>query len=328
MGINYSSILQKGIHFLKNNQLSHGEFRTFLSKHSTFHSKQYISSTYITTFVIYSIGFLQSEELKEVIQKSLVFLREEMLPDGIWTFYTNNRNYKCINGMFVAYTKHHIMPDLDCMACISYCLAQHQIDFDSNQSILVNTRNEDELFYTWLRGYRDLYITKDVPENEINPEVNCNVLLYLGQNNYTSQTCNYLNNLVENKLEDKGNRYFPANMAFYYLFSRAYYNNIHALGESKDLILTRLLSKQHSDGSFGSILSTAFAICTFLNFNAWSPSLDNSVEYIALYQNSSGSWPIQTFFLGMQNHYGSEELTTAICLEALSRIMMRRYYSE
>ena len=95
---------------------------------------------------------------------------------------------------------------------------------------------------------------------------------------------------------------------------------------SKSIIVDKILSKKNMDGSFGKPLSTAFAVLTLMNFNSFDKSLSKAVEHIVNTQNSKGSWDKSVFFKGPEPlYYGSDELNTAICLEALQKYRQRGY---
>ena len=67
---------------------------------------------------------------------------------------------------------------------------------------------------------------------------------------------------------------------------------------------------------------TALAACTLLNFNYTGIELTKAVSYIIRYQQESGEWERRRiYYMGPSKIVGSgsEELTTAFCLEALER---------
>jgi hypothetical protein len=79
---------------------------------------------------------------------------------------------------------------------------------------------------------------------------------------------------------------------------------------------------QNEDGSLGDELATAFGVCTMLNFEVPpDSSMGAAVAYLVCRQRVTGSWPISAFYAARKDGvwWGSEEMTTAICLEALAR---------
>jgi hypothetical protein len=316
--------ISKALDFLYANQLPYGEFKTYASTDPQMQNKyNFDSSPTIATFVLYSIGFIDDQRAKEMTRKALNFFLEEMEGPGVWRYWTS-RNYKKID------------PDLDDTACASYALKVNNIPFKSNLDAILANRNSDGLFYTWLIDSREA--------NDVDCAVNANVLLYLGENENTKAVCNYLNNLVLNNQEGRCSLYYPDVISFYYMFSRAYFNGVSSLGGSRDTIIHRIISLQRADGSFGSVLSTALAACTLINFKYDGEQLSKAIDYIINNQAEDGSWQKQAFYIGPNRvvvtrngerlifklvpvsimpipvlYYGSEELTTAACIEALSR---------
>lgn len=322
----FERCISSGLNFLHKNQLPHGEFKTYISPDIKMEENyRYVSTTYITSFIIYSLSFVKSRFVKDMTNKSLNFFIEEMEFPGIWRYFGVNRNVKLSGGKISEYTPIGVVPDLDDTACISYCLKKNNISFYDNLEVFLNNRNENGLFYTWLMDYpkRKEYSEEIVylfpKSNDICCGVNSNILLYLGQNENTNIVCEYINDIISNDLEENNIPYFPGRLALYYILSRAYFNRIHSLKKSRDLILNKIIPMQLEDGSFGSVLSTAFAVCTFINFNFLNDSIQKALEFIITKQRKDGSWLRERFCDGGIYYYGSEELTTAICLEALSR---------
>lgn len=293
--------ISKGIDFLYQNQLPYGEFRTYASSDKRMKKNCYFdSSPAITTVVLHSISFVDHPKVEEMTQKALSFFLEEMEGNGIWRYWTS-RSKK----------NKEIDPDLDDISCVSYALKKHRIPFKSNLEIILANRNEQGLFYTWIRDSGQ--------ENDIDCVVNANVLRYLGENEDTEKVCKYLNDIVLHEKEGSCSLYYPDKLTFYYAISRAYFNGISCLSNSVELIINRIISIKKKEGSFGNELLTAFAVCTLLNLNHHNPQMDKAIEYILNTQREDGSWPRFASWLDPASYYGSEELTTALCIEALAR---------
>lgn len=320
-----TSIL-KSISYLYQNQLHYGEFRSYISPLKDMEGNCQLflgSSPYITTFILYSISFVEHPKIKEMTQKALGFFLEEMKAPGIWQFFTTNRKLFYFKGAFVR-GQGGIMPDLDDTACVSYSLARNNIPFDSNIEIILGNRNERGFFYTWLMGDewkdgKDATAYTVPPTNDICCGVNANVLLYLGENEDTKAVVQYLNDVVLSNKEESCSIYFPDKLTVYYLLSRAYFNGISSLKKSRDSIVSKILAIQKDNGSFGDALATALAVCTLLNFQHFDLSIYEAIKFLISAQAENGSWPKSSFFISTCSHYGSEELTTAICIEALER---------
>lgn len=325
--------LLKGVDFLYRSQLPHGEFKTFVSLDAKMQvSCEYLSTTYITTFVLYSLSFIDDPKVIYIRKQGLQFLLEEMEAPAVWRFFATNRNIRIAGGRFVYYTAIGILPDLDDTACASFCLKSQGIDVPENLDVFLNNRSENGLYYTWLQNYakRQEYtkITKYIApqKNDICSGVLANILLYLGDNEYTQEISDYLNQLVLEDKEDPSFVYFPHNLILSYLMSRAYANGVKSMWISAQKHIEKITNSILANGSIhDSPLSTAYAMCTAFNYDILGDWLHQAAVYLRQTQNENGSWFKEPFCLiasavdGGTLHYGSEELTTAICLEALSR---------
>jgi len=199
---------------------------------------------------------------------------------------------------------------------MSFLLRKHGIGFGSNRNTLYRNRNSENLFYTWIRD----------PEtnnpNDIDCVVNANVLLYLGENPRTRSVCTYLNDIVARNCELQSSVYYIDEAAVYYAISRAFHEGIRCLEASRDSIVARISSGQEENGSFGDELSTAFSVCTLLNLGeSDSTILSNAASYLIQRQRANGSWVNIAFYVARDASvwWGSEEFTTALCVEALAR---------
>src|SRR5690606_6176639 len=88
------------------------------------------------------------------------------------------------------------------------------------------------------------------------------------------------------------------------------------------LIINRITSQSHSNGRMGeSSLDTALGITTLINLNYEGPELIHSVKFLLNAQQETGEWPRRIFYYGGPKKligFGSEELSTSFCVEALA----------
>jgi hypothetical protein len=186
----------------------------------------------------------------------------------------------------------------------------------------VDNRSERGLFTTWIRGAEQ--------RTDIDAAVNANVVLYLGECEATRSACDALVEIVNESREAESCWYYEGDMPLYYFVSRAFRNGLTSLERSCDAIVAKVESAPQTDS-----LVAALAICTLLNFGvADRRILGDSAARIVQDQRPDGSWPRAAF---MRNagptlmarrppmlYSGSEELTTAFCIEALSRFEARK----
>lgn len=325
-----------GLEFLQKNQLPHGEFMSFEIKEEVqkdfeiTEKGKYASSTYITSYILYSLSFIEHPAAKNMIEKGLAFISEQLEEPGIWRFYTKERNLKIMGGQLATYTATGLTPDLDDTAVCSYALKSCGINFDQSKGVFTGNKNSNGTYYTWLLDFpKSKYYTEstqyyEIFKNDICIGVNANILLYLGENEETYGLCEYINTQIMQ--ENNGcseNIYFHGMLTVYYLISRAYYRSAPSLSDAMKKITQAISAMQKEDGSFGNVIFTAFAVCTLINFDIWDERIERGLNHILSRQNENGSWDKYVFFYGYKSSFCSQELTTAICMEAVYRVCDR-----
>lgn len=304
-----SDCIANAAHFLDENQLYNGEFRSYLANNESMQGKNALvdSCTFVTSCILYSVSFLHDPGLTTMKRTALNFLIKQMEPPGVWKYFS--RGYPT-----------PIDPDLDDTACASFLLRDVVPDIRAgrNLDIILGNRNEEDLFFTWLRK-------KDDP-NDVDSVVNANVLLYLGDRDESRAVSDYLSAIIADRRETESYYYYLDDIALYYAVSRAYFNGVTSLEPTKDTVISQMLARQRRDGSFGSELLTALAVCSLINYSSTdSASPARGVESLMNTQRGDGSWPRQAYYAGppppgpRAAWFGSEELTTGFCLEALAR---------
>jgi hypothetical protein len=260
------------------------------------------SSVFVTTFVLYSIARIDCPRKTTMTKKGISFLIEEMSGPGLFQYYTS-KNTNSIGF------------DLDDTACASVVLQQSHplVAGGHNVEYFLENRNEAGLFNTWV-GDTD-------PENEVDSVVNANVVLYLGDRGETRSACRYLIDTIQSGREGDSYRYYLDDMTLYYAVSRAYAHGTSSLDGAREAIIDKTLQLSKDDGSFGDELVTACAVCSLANLGYDGVTrLRAAARYLEEQQSANGSWRRVTMFCQPGRYYGSEELTTAICLDALTHV--------
>ena len=301
-----ASAIEKAIDFLYHHQLPYGEFKTYISPNPRLEDQYLPDSTpFVTTLVLYSISFVDCPKVRKMTRKAVNFLTEEMEPPGVWRYWTSRTNQKPT-------------PDLDDTSCASFVLKKYHPHIDSNIGIILGNRNDQGLFYTWIKNR--------TAQNDVDSVVNANVLLYLGEREETKAVCDYLNHIVLNDQEEGSYWYYLDHLTLYYMISRAYFNGVSSLRDARYTVVNKIISRQQKDGSFGNDLNTALAVCALFNFEYDNSAvLDPAIDYILNRQQKDGAWSRVAFYAGPEAPLphsfwsGSEELTTAFCIEALAR---------
>ena len=260
------------------------------------------SSVFVTTFVLYSIARIDSPCVTTMTNRAISFLAGEMRGPGLFQYYTSK------NTNSIGY-------DLDDTACALVALQQshpHMV-VDHNVEYFIETRSEADLFYTW--------VGQAAPENDVDSVVNANVVFFLGERDETSGACRYLIETIESNSESDSYHHYLDDMTLYYCVSRAYEHGATSLGGAREAIIKKVLRLSKDDGSFGDELATACAVCSLANFEYDGVRrLRDAARYLEERQRADGSWRRVAMFFQPGRYYGSEELTTALCLEALTHI--------
>lgn len=337
--------IEQAIAFLGRVQLPHGEFQTMLSWTPDMADAVYDASPFTTTFVLHALSFASSSSVKPMQQSALRFIASEMQAGGLWRYFSPRQFKHC-----------RIPPDLDDTACSSFALKTYGWHTPRNTWIFRACRDDRGRFLTWvlpkptasrlsalrmLLGLVDwqserarrkterpvvashpyLLVTDhdEVQADEVDPVVNANVVLYLGENSNTSAAIFWI--LDEIKAHRNISPYYHDMLAFYYMVARAHAFASPTLGQARLPIIKGMERLKRSDGTFGSALSTALAACTLLTLASGVTELERQIQAVLAAQHSDGGWSSEPFYsVSVANmHWGSRELTTAFCLEALLR---------
>jgi hypothetical protein len=293
--------VRRGLRFLQDNQLPYGEFRTYASPSPDLDVTYFDSSVFVSTFVVYSIMDIDCPWVTTMIDRAISFLAREMKGSGMFEYYAS-RNVRSIG------------PDLDDTACASVALQGiHPHVADGNIGRFLANRDEAGRFYTWVGGAK--------VENDVDSVVNANVVLYLGDRDETEGACRYLVDTIESNREGDSYRYYLEDTTLYYAVSRAFARGASSLGGARTAIIESVLRRGRDDGSFGNELATACAVCALANFEySGITRLRSAARYLEGQQGVDGSWRRVAMHCQPGTYYGSEELTTALCLEALTRV--------
>lgn len=292
----------RALRFLQKGQLPHGEFRTYASPSVDLRRTYLDGSVFVTTFVLHSIAYADHPYATAMTGKAIPFLAGEMHGPGLFQYYTS-RNTRSTDF------------DLDDSACASVALRRSipLLARGCNATHFIENRDEAGLFYTW--------VGRQPSANSVDSVVNANVVYYLGDRDETKSACRYLVETVESGHESDSYHYYLDNTSLYYTVSRAYARGASSLGPAREAVVERVLQSSKGDGSFGDELATACAVCSLINFDYGDATrLGEAARYLEGRQRKDGSWRRVAMFHGSNVFFGSEELTTALCLEALARV--------
>jgi hypothetical protein len=335
MGATHAAI-RKGLHFLAEHQLHHGEFCTYMGGHEDL--KQWVVPDPIT-FSTAIIGTLllpwkNDRLVRPMLDKAAGFLKYQIMRSGTWSFYTKWSPYFSM-----------VPADTDDTACISFFLREMGVDFPDNRAMLLDNRHRNGLFYTWFTfrfqrshhtGYWKLVLREfkrpykmllfwrkgEAAKNDVDTVVNANILYYLGREWFTRPIIGHLLRIIAENREGDCDKWYRNPLVVYYVIARNYARGIRELRPAAEAIRQRLLRMAKPDGRIGNLpADTALALTTLLWFGCRNPETDAAAAYILSCQNSNGSWARQAMaWAGPSTTigWGSEEVSTAFCLEALA----------
>ncbi|XYI03934.1 prenyltransferase/squalene oxidase repeat-containing protein [Sorangium sp. So ce1128] len=302
-----ANTIESAVGFLRAGQMESGEFAIYTSLNSRLDDELVHNSTpFVTTFAIHALQEVTRPDVSSMLDKACKFLLSKMEPSGLWRYWYRTP----------------LPADADDTACSSHALISAGVappKLAENRQVLFANRDQRGLFHTWLDGDR-----RPIP-NDVDGVVNANVVLYLGDIPETRPAIDYLNQLVESNKDEGASWYYIPHQMLHYAMSRLLRRGILGLEPSRPFIVERTLRRKVSDGSFGSDLNTAMSISTLLNCG-YSSDLDSAVDALVRRQLPDGSWGREAFYGAPRLPppgpfafwYGSAELTTVLCLEAIA----------
>jgi len=329
--------IEQGISYLEDHQLPNGEFLFYMSGDDAMQSWNLPESSVFPSALIGNclLGLKKRDKVEQILLNTANFLRYQMDRGGLWNHYTILHRFRnlCPN-------------DIDDTACVSDFLKSMKFDFpmERNEQLILDNRRRDGLYYTWITFRFQLnknvvywyYAAKELKNlikslifwtkvessrYDVDAVVNANVLYYLGKRKETDAIIHHLIHVIKENKEDNCDKWYRNPLIVYYFISRNFYVGIHELEEIQADMINRILSTCQKNGSFGeSEFETAFAVSSLIFLDYHGPELETGINHLIKTQSERGNWKRWAiYYTGIKKtaSFGSEELTTAFCLEAL-----------
>lgn len=325
--------IEKSIGYLEHRQMHNGEFLAYISGDETMQQWCAPDSTnYMTAIIAHCLLPLQQyPAVDKMLKKSTDFFQYQMMRGGTWNYLTKFHWLFRLNA-----------PDVDDTALISDLLKKRNIPIPNNIALLKSNRNADGLFYTWftfhgrLRSYPPtfwkivarelkspfsnllLWKKSGINRNDIDSAINANVISYLGHSEITEQAIQFLVKLIKENSEAHSDHYYKNPFVFYYFVSRLVWFGIQPLVKIKNLIAHKLNNLVQTHKSPLCDLELAIAVSSLLMLHEPADKVTHQVWELLQRQSTSFHWKRHAFYSTSRGYYwGCEELTTALCIEAL-----------
>jgi len=292
-------------------------------------------SPFSASYIVHSLSFSDHPAAQRMTAKAMRYFRDQELPGGMWRYW--NKGTAPLGD---------IPTDADDTSCISELIDRFDPPAPDNKWLLLLNRDSRNLFYTWItprlgsgksRRYWSVVLSdvtferlilfwrrSPAARGDIDSVVNANVALYFGAGRETEPVVDYLLQIVRDGRESTSDKWYPDTNTFYYAVSRCYDRGMKRLGDAVPQMLSRFAAQAGGDGRIGTNdMLTALAAGAILNFRADTDLLVPAIDYILKTQQDDGGWPSRAFYTNgsrpAQTTWGSRELTTGFCLEAIER---------
>lgn len=331
--------IARGVAYLHQHQYPNGEFCAYCSPDAPMQEWCLPDSSIFPTALIAHCLLCLADHpaAEETLAKAAAFLQYQMHPGGLWNHFT------------VLHRLRRICPlDVDDTACVSDFLRARGFDtpYPANVPLLLANRDHRGLFYTWFllrlrwqtnrthwrvtlpelrRPLQSLafWLGGEGSRRDVDGVVNANVLYYLGDIPETQPVITWLLRIIAEQQEGDCDVWYRDTHMVYYFLSRNYFRGITQLEPARQPVIDRILAAAKPDGRLGdTVVDTALAVCSLLNWRVAPPELGPAVAFLLRTQGAPGEWPRWLVYYGGPKRllgWGSEEITTAFCLEALAR---------
>ena len=328
-------VINKGLDYLSQHQYPNGEFCSYISPDDAMQGWCVTDSTVFITSVMGAclLPLSKIPVAESILSRATGFIRYQMTGSGVWNFYS------------IIHPMRRILPyDADSLSFASHFLRERGEPIpENNKQLLLDNRARNGLFYTWfvlhpklhtnktlwrlsLRGLRTpvhcfLFLLRN--GEDVNIGVNASILSYLGDIPATAPVISEIIKMIVGGRERDCDKWYHNPFVIYYLIGRAYSLGVKKLQPVAEIIIERILATASADGQLGkSIFDTAIGATTLINLGCSAAALHRAINFLIKQQGAHGEWPRWLFFYfdpAKTYGWGSEELTTAFCLEAIAR---------
>jgi hypothetical protein len=330
-----AAAVERAVRFLERSQLPDGAFRVYTSSAPDMSGACLDdASVFPTALIAHCLTFAPAAAAAR--QRAVGFLAKEMDRHGLWRHWTREHPQYA-----------QLPPDLDDTSCASAVLAHAGRPFPDNRRLLLANRRSDGRFLTWIiprpRLAAPAHMKVTLPQlvhlptlwlffrrtsaspADIDAVVNANVLHYLGPGAHRDRVARWLVQVLRDNREGQCDKWYENPFAIWYFFARALGATVPEAG---DIIEARIAAAEPATS-----LDAALAVAALSSLGR-TVSI-GLVARLLEAQLPDGAWPRAALYHGGRARlkdgrfgephpdtprWGSEELTTAFCVEALSRL--------
>ena len=301
--------IQDGLDFVAASQTPTGGFVTDSWQVDNPKEIEPVDATFTASQILFSLSFCSdSVTARGTCSRAVTYLLAQQQSSGLFPYYGKA-------------TPKTISPDVDdtSLAWAALKRSGQSIPRETLSAVRANM-NEAGVLNTWI-GDRSTLVAIDT--GDLDAVVNSNALLMFGSVGETiDSVCKFVLAHAESEQFRNGSPYYESPEAFTRAFSRAYADGgARCLGEAVAKIRAATLSLQKSDGGWGDDLETADGVITLLNLGYRGDALDRGIRSILARQSADGGWALTTVYrgIGVPLRYGARSVTTAVCVEALTK---------
>lgn len=345
--------ISAGLRFLRSRQRRNGGFYVYRASSSGFENWE-LRHTSIEGFGVQfsnesdqvlpaliigrSLSHLSAQEDAErILRKITGFVRDNRLPGSLW------KNNRCPDG-----NTRSIPVDIQSTAMALSFLRERGESVSVPRRTLFSNRDGKGLFYTFLmlrrgakpslgywravwslashRAVMSLFGKAPVfLRDDVSIPMNAYMLQLLGECPDTLPIVDALKRMIDEGMESDRYGWYRDAFTVYRHVSTAYRMGATGLQDLRDTIVERVLARCRPDGSYnGEVMDTARAICILLDFGVEDSRILRSALWILSRQNEDGSWDRRAVYFDAGKSdtvvsFGSEDIVTALCLEAVWR---------
>ncbi|ARK12922.1 hypothetical protein A6C57_22730 [Fibrella sp. ES10-3-2-2] len=330
--------LERGLTYLQNHQYPNGEFCCYFAADKPMRGSCVPDHTVLPTAAIGNalLTLADHPTATVILTRMVSFFEYQMMRGGLVNFFALR------NPLFQL-----IPPDADSTACVGTFLDARGVLYPRNSArtlLLANQRGgagvgswfvlRPRLMQQrpyWRTGLRALkaplaswrfWRQHGYGRHDRGGVANANVLRYLSVDGASQHILDYLVALLINHQETDGDFRYRTPITLYYALGSSYRPDVAPLEGVRSLVLERLMSYQQPGGRFGaSLLETAQALSALIAWGGRAELIRATASVLLAGQQHYGEWPRALYFYAgpaSSTGWGSEELTTGFCLEALT----------